>query len=260
VSTAAAILATARRELGVVESPPNSNHTKFGVFYGMDRVAWCAIYVWWVFQHTPGAEQLIPKTAYTPTFANWFRKQGRWGTSPRPGAVVFFDFPNDGVNRISHVGIVEAVNRDGSVICLEGNTSPGVAGSQRDGGGVYRRTRKTGIVGYGYPAYATTSKQEDDMSEHAEKQIADIHKMLFGQYGVVDHHMRLPDNLGGVLLRLAKQVDDLVNVFGPALDYRHHHLAAEDNPYGHVLSIRKTLDEVKGLIGGGSVPTADQEG
>ncbi len=150
--SATAVLGAARPQLGVVERPANSNRTKFGATYGMDGYAWCAMFVWWVFREA-GTLNLIPKTAYTPTFADWFRARKQWGTVPRIGAVVFFDFPGDGVNRISHVGIVEAINPDGSIITIEGNTSPGSSGSQRDGGGVFRRTRRTGIVGYGYPAY-----------------------------------------------------------------------------------------------------------
>lgn len=153
--TAERIVAVARSQLGTVESPPNSNEQKYGRAYGMPRVAWCAQFVWWTFREA-GLAHLIPKTAYTPTFAQWFKQRGQWGTQPRPGAVVFFDFPGDGVNRISHVGIVEAVNRDGTVTCIEGNTSPGTGGSQRDGGGVWRRNRRAGIVGYGYPAYSAT--------------------------------------------------------------------------------------------------------
>jgi hypothetical protein len=147
------VLAVARSQLGTVESPPNSNRQKFGAEYGANGVAWCAEFMWWCFVHS-GQAGLIPKTAYTPDFADWFRKRGAWGTTPRPGALVFFDFPGDGVNRISHVGLVEAVNSDRSIITIEGNTSGTTAGSQRDGGGVWRRTRTIGIVGYGYPAYA----------------------------------------------------------------------------------------------------------
>lgn len=150
--TAAAILDVARRQLGTVESPKNSNRTPYGRAYGMDGNAWCAMFTWWVFQQA-GLGTLHPKTAYTPTLADWFRKRGQWGSAPRVGALVLFDFPGDGVDRISHVGIVEAVNADRSIITIEGNTSAGTTGSQRDGGGVYRRARRTGIVGYGYPAY-----------------------------------------------------------------------------------------------------------
>ncbi len=148
--TAKDVLATARKELGYVENPKGSNKTKFGKQYGMDGVAWCLIFLWCCFQNTKGAGKLIPKTGYTPTLADWARAQGKWGTSPRAGALALFDFPGDGVNRISHVGIVEAINKDGSIITIEGNTDE--AGG-RTGGKVMRKTRKTGVVGYYYPAY-----------------------------------------------------------------------------------------------------------
>lgn len=153
--SAAKVLQVARTQIGTVESPANSNRTKYGLAYGMDGVAWCAQFTWWIFREA-GLSSLVPKTAYTPTLANWFKQRGQWGIHPRQGALVLFDFPNDGVNRISHVGIVEAVNPDGSIVTIEGNTASGTSGSQRDGGGVWRRTRKTGIVGYGYPAYPAT--------------------------------------------------------------------------------------------------------
>lgn len=153
----ARVLEVARSQLGTVESPPNSNHTRYGVAYGMDRVAWCAIFQWWCFREA-GEADLIPKTAYTPALASWFRARGRWGTTPRVGSLVFFNFPGDGLDRISHVGIVEGINATGTIVSLEGNTSPGTSGSQRDGGGVFRRTRSPGggIVGYGHPAYTAT--------------------------------------------------------------------------------------------------------
>jgi hypothetical protein len=147
------VLQIARGELGTTENPPGSNRQKYGAAYGMNGVAWCAEFVWWAFTQA-GDSGLIPKTAYTPTFADWFRGRRQWGTAPRVGAVVFYDFPGDGVNRISHTGIVEAVNGDGSIVAIEGNTSSGTGGSQTNGGIVARRTRRTGIVGYGYPAYS----------------------------------------------------------------------------------------------------------
>jgi len=152
MTTATDILTTARSQLGTVEKPPGSDRTPYGAAYGGDGQAWCAKFVWWVFRQAH-ASPLIPKAAYTPAFADWFRTHHQWGTAPRPGAVVFFDFPNDGVNRISHVGLVEAVNGDGTIQTIEGNTTS----PQHAGDGVWRRTRRTGIVGYGYPAYDGSS-------------------------------------------------------------------------------------------------------
>jgi hypothetical protein len=175
------VLAIARSQLGTVEQPPGSNRTPYGAEYGNDGQPWCAKFVWWVFRKSL-ASSLIPKAAYTPTFAQWFRDRGQWGQTPRPGAVVFFDFPNDNVNRISHVGVVEAVNGDGTITAIEGNTSSGRSGSQRDGGGVWRRTRRKGIVGYGYPAYSGNAALRSTGDQVRRTQAA-VHVSVDGGWG-----------------------------------------------------------------------------
>lgn len=146
--TAARVIQVARSQLGYREG--RNNDTKYGRWYGANHQPWCAMFVSWIAAAT-GATAIIPKHDYTPSGAKWFKDRGRWGTRPRIGAIVYFNFPGDGVDRISHVGIVEKVNADGSIITIEGNTND--SGS-REGNGVYRKQRKVGIVGYGYPAYA----------------------------------------------------------------------------------------------------------
>lgn len=165
--TADDVLALATADVGLVESPPNTNQTKHTRWYGLTG-PWCAMAVsyWFHKAGLPLAASTSKGFAYTPSGAAWFQQQKRWTTKPARGHVVFFDFPGDGVNRISHVGIVEKVNADGSITTIEANTSPGDGGSQRDGGGVYRRIRRTGVVGYGVPAYTAPASppadQEDD--------------------------------------------------------------------------------------------------
>ena len=64
------------------------------------------------------------------------------------------DFPGDGIDRISHVGIVlDFVYGKDEVICIEGNTSG--TGDQRNGGMVMIKTRSLSkqIVGFGVPKY-----------------------------------------------------------------------------------------------------------
>ncbi|RTL65899.1 MAG: CHAP domain-containing protein [Pseudonocardiaceae bacterium] len=125
----------------------------------MDGVAWCNIFVWWCFTQA-GASALTPKSAYTPATFDWYKSRKMTGSVPRAGALVFYDFPNDGINRISHVGFVEAVLPDGRIQTIEGNTTSGNSGDQRKGGGVYRRVRTTSaVVGYAYPAYSSNTVQ-----------------------------------------------------------------------------------------------------
>jgi hypothetical protein len=148
--TATKILNIARSQLGYRES--RGNRTKFGRWYGMDGVPWCDIFISWIGVQA-GARNVIGRSAYTPAHADWFRREGRWGRTPRRGSIAFFDFP-DSLRRIQHVALVESVRPDGRIVTIEGNTSAGWGGSQSDGGGVYRRVRSTShVVGYGYPAY-----------------------------------------------------------------------------------------------------------
>ena len=52
------IIQTAAAEIGVTESPANSNLQKYGQAYGYNGVPWCVIFVWWVFNQS-GAPELF---------------------------------------------------------------------------------------------------------------------------------------------------------------------------------------------------------
>lgn len=101
---------------------------------------WCAIFVAWVAQQA-GVRAKVGTDAYTPTWAAWFASKGRWGTKPRRGAIVFFDWGGSkSRSNIDHAGIVEKVNSDGTIETIEGNSS----------NRVQRVHRASSIVGYGY--------------------------------------------------------------------------------------------------------------
>lgn len=149
MSDVTALLQVARHELGTAESPPGSNRTKYGDWYGMSA-AWCGMFVSWCAANS-GNSDVIPRFSYTPAGAAWFQGRASWGHEPRVGAIVFYDVSN--VGRISHTGIVESVRADGSWDAIEGNTDS--AGS-RTGGSVRRQRRSTvgtSRGGFGYPAY-----------------------------------------------------------------------------------------------------------
>ncbi len=145
------VIRQAKRWVGFIEGP-RANETPFGKWYGLDLQPYCAmaLSMWSSDAGLPIPASTSKGYAYTPSGAAWFKGQGRWGTRPRVGAHVFFRFSGD---RIHHVGLVTGVNPGGSIDTIEANTSRGAVGSQRDGGGVWRRRRSTGIVGYGYPPY-----------------------------------------------------------------------------------------------------------
>lgn len=145
--TSSTFLKAAASQIGVKEDPPSSNKVKYTDWYGLVG-AWCDMFVSWCGDQV-GATDIIGKFAWTPSHYQWFKDQGRAGQNPSIGAIVFFRFYGDVIH---HVGIVEKINADGSIQTIEGNTD--VYGG-RTGGQVMRKVRSTGIVGYGYPNYAT---------------------------------------------------------------------------------------------------------
>ncbi|MBR3171305.1 MAG: hypothetical protein IKF22_08675, partial [Lachnospiraceae bacterium] len=44
------VLKVAASQIGVTESPKNSNRTKYGKAFGENGVPWCAIFLWWDFR------------------------------------------------------------------------------------------------------------------------------------------------------------------------------------------------------------------
>lgn len=153
MTTAGQVLDVARSQIGTVEAADSSN--PYGRAYGMDRVAWCAEFVWWCFT-TAGGGALIPKTAYTPTFFGWFKAHGATpNDGPQPGDVVFFDWEGGRENSIDHVALCEVNLGGGRIQTVEGNTTPPTgSGNQGHGGGVWRRQRSMSLVaGWGRPAY-----------------------------------------------------------------------------------------------------------
>lgn len=159
-ATTTEVLTIAAKEIGNYYPRPNGK-SKYGLWYekkkgvkGFATAPWCAMFVSWVADQA-GATDIIPIFAYTPSGADWFKKRKQWYTKGKPGDIVFFKFSG---NRIHHVGIVEKVNANGSYTVIEGNTSGTAGGSQRNGGVVARKIRKSGIVGFGRPQYSTEQK------------------------------------------------------------------------------------------------------
>jgi peptidoglycan hydrolase-like protein with peptidoglycan-binding domain len=153
-ATAKAVVAEALKHVGVVEKPANSNRTPFGKWFGADGVAWCAMFVSYVFAHAGAPEMLkgaqtAKGSAIVSKIKLHLKKRGAKEIKPAdamPGDVVIFDFP--GGYETDHVGIIRAKSNAAKkqIFTVEGNTSSGAAGSQANGGGVYKRTRSFGTV------------------------------------------------------------------------------------------------------------------
>lgn len=150
-------LEEARRELGTEESPRGSNRQEFSAALGRPPEPWCADFLAVVMRRA--GVRIPSESAYTPTMAAGFQRAGRWTTRPQVGAVAFYRWRVGRTVRIAHVGIVERVNRDGSIVAIEGNTD---SAGGRTGGRVMRQVRRANIVGYGLPVYAAPTTAEDD--------------------------------------------------------------------------------------------------
>jgi len=121
-------LAEALRHVGVRESPPGSNRTMFGRWFGNDGVPWCAIFASYCFDIGAGVvlcrgwsgAGVGPRgVAYVPTLAAWLRATGRVVDEPEPGDLVVFDW--DG-GLPDHAGIVVRPRGADRIETVEGNS------------------------------------------------------------------------------------------------------------------------------------------
>ena len=155
------VLSIAAGELGNTEHPANSNRTKYGKWYGLDGQPWCMMFVQWCYAQA--GKPLPCRTASCSQLLNWYRRfqpERVLSGSPQRGDVVLYNF--------GHTGILER-DSGGTVTVIEGNTSPGDRGSQNDGGGVYRRTRKkTQVTAYIRPF---DQEEDDDMDKETFKRM-----------------------------------------------------------------------------------------
>ena len=164
--TAARIIEVAKAEIGTIEGPKD-NETKYGKWTGANFLPWCQSFVSWC-AFTSGLDpKKYPKSAATVAASDWFKKNDRWADArnddPTPGDWIYFDFPDDGVNRISHVGLCIKNNGNGTIQVIEGNTSGTAKGDQRNGGMCVEKTRAyvkdnklklmNAVVGWGRPVY-----------------------------------------------------------------------------------------------------------
>ncbi|TDC94889.1 CHAP domain-containing protein [Actinomadura sp. 7K507] len=150
----------AKAQVGITED--GSGETKFNRWYvespraketvardggstqAYDDAAWCSMFISWLGDRLGVADQ-FGSDAWTVAHAEWFRDQGRWGTEPKPGAIVFYAW--DGgkdISDIVHVGMVTEKVDDDTIKAVEGNTDSAVKIRERSAGD---------IVGYGYPEY-----------------------------------------------------------------------------------------------------------
>ncbi len=136
-------------QLGVKESPAGSNSQKYGSWYGMNGVPWCAIFCTWAFETTANSPAFVKgsRWSYVPYIVSDARanRNGVRTVDPPsaiPGDLVCYDWQWDGV--YDHVGIFEKWTDSSTFTAIEGNTS---TSNNSNGGQVMRRTRTLGQQG-----------------------------------------------------------------------------------------------------------------
>ena len=141
-ASAQARLAQAKRDIGVKESPANSNIVKYTDWYNMVG-PWCAMFACWADQ-TGGQPSPSMKQASYYAYVPYIVSDARLGlrglsltSAPKPGDLVCYDWAGDG--EYDHVGIIETPpDSSGNFSAVEGNTS---TSDNSNGGQVMRRTR-----------------------------------------------------------------------------------------------------------------------
>lgn len=144
-SSAKTRLKIAQGQLGVKESPANTNQTKYGSWYNMNGEPWCAIFITWCDQTggvPSGSFQKGNYYSYVPYVVNDAR-MGIHGlkitSDPQPGDLVCYDWSRDG--EYDHIGVFEKWTGGRTFQAIEGNTS---TTDNSNGGQVMRRQRDAG--------------------------------------------------------------------------------------------------------------------
>ncbi|MBS1748065.1 MAG: peptidoglycan-binding protein [Bacteroidetes bacterium] len=140
------IIDTAASQNGVKESPPNSNKTIYGKWYGLDGVKWCCIFVSWVYDHAGHhLEAIDSPNGYQSCQSgyNFWKRNNRIVKEPQPADIVLYDWTGNGT--CDHTGIfVKWLDTAKTVFqAWEGNTA---VGNDSDGGQVMLRERKRSLV------------------------------------------------------------------------------------------------------------------
>lgn len=139
------VLAIARGELGVTESPAGSNNVKYNIWYYGKEVSgssypWCMAFVQWVFAQA--GVKLPARTASCGALVTAAKTERCWITQGyRPGDIVIYDF--SGARTITqHCGIVTEAGSE-TLTSIEGNTG---SDDDANGGAVMERVRSMRYV------------------------------------------------------------------------------------------------------------------
>lgn len=160
-----AVLTVARREIGTVEKPKNSNNVKYNTWYYKQEVydgknggkyPWCMAFVQWCFSEA--GFPLPYKTASCSALLDWYKKNAPElvHSEPAPGDIVIYK---------GHTGIFEKYGPDPKYMyVIEGNTA---VGNDDNGGCVMQRYRKVSTaLAFITPFEETREEENDEMKRY----------------------------------------------------------------------------------------------
>lgn len=146
------VVALAKAELGVKESPAGSNKTKYGAWFGLDGKAWCGMFVSYIYAMAGamlGRIDFLKGYAGCDAGVKFFKTTGQLVSKEnvQPGDIVFFDWQQDA--KTDHTGIFMRHIDENFFESIEGNTAISgstdpreVAKHDSNGGGVMLRKRE----------------------------------------------------------------------------------------------------------------------
>lgn len=169
------VIEIARGELGNCEEPSGSNIQKYGAAYGLNAAPWCVIFLWWCFREAGERMAFFGggKTASCGMLLRWYKEEGK--TAPiadiQIGDILILNFSGkmyDGELDTEHCAlVVEKGKLAGTWYTVEGNTSPGLEGSQDNGGCVAKKVRSVkNVVAVCRPNYKPEPVVVDDVTGH----------------------------------------------------------------------------------------------
>lgn len=161
------VIEAALADLSYTENPAGSNLTKFGEWYGVNGVPWCVQAIAYWFDKGGEFKAFFNggKTASCTRLMELYKAEGRWYTDGdyQKGDIPIMTFSK--TREVQHCGLIIGKSDDGGWVTVEGNTSPGLEGSQDRGGCVAKKIRyKANILGVCRPKYQPEPETGDPSS------------------------------------------------------------------------------------------------
>lgn len=155
------LLTIAEKQIGVVESPPNSNKVRYNTWYYGREVSgsaypWCMVFCQWVFDQA-GVKVPI-RTASCTALLDAAKRNNCYvnKNNLQPGDLVLYNFDGVTTNVATHCGIVKESDKI-KIKAIEGNTA---TANDTNGGAVMLRERQ---LKYVIGAFRPKFDKEDEL-------------------------------------------------------------------------------------------------